>query len=381
MIGFKETLPPIHYSDKKTHLDLYKDSDINPLGLSQTLWWATMMMAFGKDCFNGQMNVYSIILNDLSINDEESLLEYLRTKYSDKVAGTIKTMSYCIKNSVITLDKFEPDDEILILNDHPNENGSICAAKTHYSKKEKEFLHNQCIWCSLNIPDSYYEPLKIPSRNDLINKDPARYLVSGNPGPTGTQWLYENCHLVLLEGTVGSGKTTFAELLEKELVKMGFTVINEGTDKYCKTGIPTKNAVTIIREKFKKLPNKNCVVIVDTCGGNSFDNIFGHSFKGFVIHNVRPNYDERDIEGYLSWSLNNVLARSNCDKNSNFYLNPVSTSIQKCKDIHLKKSEAFIKNIPYGYGSDKSSKRYLDHITKDMSLDSQVKNVITKIGT
>ena len=354
-------LPSQHYSTPTTHLELYQDFNINPFDMPQTLWWATMMMIFGPETFKAQENIYKPLFEELKITNEESLLNYLRIKYSDKIKGTVKVCSFSSKNSVITLDPFEKGESLVVLEDHRNDYGELCATKTHYSVKEKELLNNKCVWCGNCIPDDKWVPLKVPSESDLKNGeiillvekreggfvDPhaaSKQQQQGkkNKNNNNNKVIKGNsdCHLVLLEGTVGSGKTSFSNALEKELLGRGYTVVNESTDKYCKTGIPMNQAVNNVSQaiKNKTKPDKS-VVIIDTCGANITGNkIFNCSFDGYKIHYVRPNFNPSNISGYLSWSLNNVLSRSLHSATTDYWLNKESAGEQVCRQVHKDKA-------------------------------------------
>lgn len=353
-------LPSQHYSTPTTHLDLFTDFNINPFDMPQTLWWATMMMIISPETFKAQENVYKPFFEESGINNESTLLQYLRTKYSSKIEGTVKTCKFSSKNSVITLDPFLPNEKVLVLDNHTNDYGEICATQTHYSEHEKELLHNKCVWCSSIVPDDKWKPLTKPTSNDLINDNYPKLLVEkreggfidphanqkgnnkGNKGNNQKQVIKgtSNCHLVLLEGTVGSGKTTFAQALEKELLTRNYTVINESTDKYCKTGIQMNQAVNNVSNaiKTKSKPN-DCVIIIDTCGANITGNkIFFCTFEGYKIHYYRPNFNPSNINGYLSWSLNNVLSRKHHSNTTDYWLNPESATEKVCRQVHKDKA-------------------------------------------
>ncbi len=362
-------LPSQHYSSLKTHIELYKDFDINPLELPQTLWWATMMCILSESTFKAQENIYKPFFEENNIeSNSESLLKYLRNKYKSQVSGTVKKISFVIKNSIITLEPFNKEDVIYVLEDHLFQ-GNQCSARTHYSESEKKMLGNKCVWCNYVVPESKFSKINI-SKESLVNNDIPRFLVEKrinetqnvqsnsrsnkfktNNYPVNKFYIkgQSDCHLILLEGTVGSGKTTWSIECETQLKKNNYTVINESTDNYCKQGIDMKKAVYSITQSIisKHRPNK-CVVIIDTCGitdswkqvsgatitGNK---IFNCMFENYKIHLVRPNFTS-DVKGYLSWSLNNILSRSLHNKDTLYWLNPVSLNINLCKKIHKDKA-------------------------------------------
>ena len=48
--------------------------------------------------------------------------------------------------------------------------------------------------------------------------------------------------LIVMRGVVGAGKTTISTELQRQIEERNYYCINEGTDKYCKTGMNVKDA-------------------------------------------------------------------------------------------------------------------------------------------
>lgn len=422
-------IPTTHYSEYKTHLDLYQDSFINPFNFSQTLWWATMMMIIGQDTFNAQKNVYKDLLDNLSINTREELLDYLRNNYNQpndtiKLYGNIKFFNNIHAKSVITLLDFEPNEEVYLLKEHPF-NNSLCSTGTFYSKSEKEMLGNKCVWCNSILPDSFYSLYKKTNINLLINNDPLRInqtyskpLVSYSTNLLSNSSLNSNKilnsssysttysttnsslnssnkilksytnssssvnigrHLILLEGTVGSGKTTFANKLYDYFKNSSYSVLIEGTDKYMVTGLTIQAAIHIIRKNLKNAIKNNSIIIIDTCGGNqNVKDIFGVDLSSFILHKIRPNFIETHIPSYLKWSLQNVLNRQMYTSTSDYYLCHQTLGIEKCRQIHRKKAQIFIKQIPkFELLSPKDIEEYEKLLKKEQII--QFENLIKEI--
>jgi len=221
---------------------------------------------------------------------------------------------------------------------------------------------------------------------------------SAQPEPTNTS----TGTLILMKGAVGAGKTTFSNKLQKLIEEKGMTCINEGVDKYCKTGMPIPNALNEIKQKFKSLDYAECattVVIIDTCGDASpnykkmFDYNFSKWTKITVTPNLEHNYDKELIPQYMAWSLRNVLNRELHTSTSDYWLNPESATTKICVDVHSKKCKiVFGKKtkpiIPPEITLYKSAvmaviednaNAYQSHIDKNIDMDNEVQKIMAKI--
>ena len=156
--------------------------------------------------------------------------------------------------------------------------------------------------------------------------------------------------LVILKGVVGCGKSTTAQKIYENVLARGGVCYVEGTDKYCKTGVMTRDAVTMVNQQLFKIEeekNNDMVVVIDTCGeqtGHSVRSIFGLDFSGWKRVDVWPNYYNYDLAGYFAWSLRNVLMRRKPRDNDNHYLNPETAGVHTCIDVHRKKARALFPN-------------------------------------
>lgn len=427
----KGVIPTTHYTETKTHLDLHTDYDVNSLLLPQTLWWATMMAIFGEEYFKANESIYKPFFDDNQINfSTSSLFEYLRKNYNNLVTGKVKISEVNKKQSIITMYDFEEGEQIFLLKDHEKQDGTQCTAQTHYSVIEKNMMQNKCVWCHQTLPESFYEVLTFPTKEDLTNDNPPKFLTvrpnqpietnnirinhnsrpqrghnnyRNNGGQQGHQRNTvsttppKNCFLILLQGTVGSGKTTFADAARVNLESKGYKVFVEGVDKYCKSGMQIKDAVKCVTKTFRTLPRENVVVIIDTCGdrdGEGADKMtyFQYSFSGFTSYKIQPNFDQNQIEEYLSWSLYNVLHRKKSNQNTNYWLNPDSVGAEKCKEIHTNKAKSMLGNnfIEITVEKEKSkiikdiegrAKTYEDFLVKNKTIKNQVQELSNKIPT
>jgi hypothetical protein len=208
--------------------------------------------------------------------------------------------------------------------------------------------------------------------------------------------------LILMKGAVGAGKTTFSNKLQKLVEEKGMTCINEGVDKYCRTGMPMPSALYEIKQKFKSLDYADCattVVIVDTCGDASpnYKNMFGYDFSKWTKITVTPNLEHHCakelIPQYMAWSLRNVLNRELHTSTSDYWLNPESATTKICVNVHSKKCKiVFGKKtkhiIPPDMVLDKSTvmefieenaNAYKTYIDKNIDMDDEVQKIMAKI--
>jgi hypothetical protein len=167
-----------------------------------------------------------------------------------------------------------------------------------------------------------------------------------------------NSMLVIMKGVVGSGKTTFTDLLSAECSKSKVVCIVVGTDKYCKEGYTFPDAITKVKETLlgiNDLPQSDRVIVcIDTCGENS--GTFGVNFDGWQTKNVWVNLERKFLGDYLAWSLRNVLKRDPVSGECNYWLNPEGAGVAKCIEVHTKKARFLFgkKTVPaLGHMTDK----------------------------
>jgi hypothetical protein len=163
--------------------------------------------------------------------------------------------------------------------------------------------------------------------------------------------------LIIMKGTVGCGKSTYSSKIKEHIEKMGGTCLVVGTDKYCKLGMTVPDAISKIKEELLEINelenSKMLVVIIDTCGEkNTGNNIFDINFNDWKKVIFWPNLERSEMEGYLTWTLCNVLRRDKPTYNDNHYLNPTDAGVNTCINVHKKKASALfgnkIPNINYG---------------------------------
>ena len=194
-----------------------------------------------------------------------------------------------------------------------------------------------------------------------------------------------------MRGTVGCGKTTFSDLIEKEIVSKGGLCISVGVDKYCKNGFSIVDAVLKIKAEisaFQSIPGNLKVLVVDSCGEKiEKGNVFGVSLD-WESHELFPNLMKDNLKEYMIWSLRNVLRREMSSPKTNYWLNPQNAGIKICIDVHDKKAKALFGAKATMTLNEKDN---VDLVIKELdekadeyqnkldSPESQVKNYLEKI--
>ncbi len=202
--------------------------------------------------------------------------------------------------------------------------------------------------------------------------------------------------LVMMKGTVGSGKTTYSAKLKEALEAKGYHCTVVGTDKYCKMGTPINEAVSLVKNDILQINlvnEKPIVLIVDTCGDrNNKNELFGFNFSSWKCISVFPNCCRSNMDGYLSWSLRNVLLRCKPTESSSHYLNPETAGINCCLAVHQKKAQLlFGKKIPKislksidcredaVSGLNEKADEYQKYLEKEMVLETEIDKIVNKI--
>jgi hypothetical protein len=199
-------------------------------------------------------------------------------------------------------------------------------------------------------------PITIKTSSDfsLTSVTENKYITESKPtysSYTSSMTSTGSNYIIIMKGTVGSGKTTFANILQKKILRMGVKCICEGIDKYCRIGTkPAKSSKIVERHirKFKEnRTNKLLVLIMDTCEGVNQEHVFNNDLSGWIRIDVIPNLNIEMFDQYMAWSLRNVLIREKANSLSNYWLNPVDVPANKCMEIHNRKaSNIFSKVIP-----------------------------------
>jgi hypothetical protein len=122
--------------------------------------------------------------------------------------------------------------------------------------------------------------------------------------------IVNNCHLIILRGTCGSGKSHFAKLI-KTTFRDKYRIVSENVDKYMAKNISLLKASNYMRRELLNASKyrNNTIVIMETYIGGKHP--FGIKFEGWNLIEYWPNYDEDNKTGYLAWSLVNALKCDN----------------------------------------------------------------------
>ena len=225
---------------------------------------------------------------------------------------------------------------------HKSPTGFDCSPAFMLSQDGMQELKSRgnysCPVCYARLNESYY--VRVPPQ--IESKVPTLYSIRRS----GVKSSDNNRYLIFMRGTVGAGKTTLSNFIQEKYTKLGFTVFNEGTDKYCKSGIQTRQAIGLVKRELSKavlIPSR-CIVIIDTCGEIKSSAPFDINFDGWTTLEIYPNLDRNNLMGYLAWSLTNVLSRGPSGRSTEFYLcpsaKPGQEGINLCKDVHRKKAIA-----------------------------------------
>ncbi len=173
------------------------------------------------------------------------------------------------------------------------------------------------------------------------NQTPDQILVRQQGGQTGT--------LLVLRGTVGAGKSTYAHAAKQYVESKGGKCLIASTDFHCKQGKQMGMAVSLVEQSLMNFLNddhKEKIAVIDVCNErytNGQTMFFNVDFVGWKQIVIFPNLQKDrgqfvNLDGYLAWSLRNVLQRQRPTTSDTHWLNPVDTSEQLCKDVHKKKS-------------------------------------------
>lgn len=144
--------------------------------------------------------------------------------------------------------------------------------------------------------------------------------------------------LVVLCGTVGCGKTTYANKLKELAEADGYYCQIEGADKYCMTGSSIQQAVQQASQALadlQSLDHPKKMVIVDACNERfKKTSLFGVNYSNWNIKRIEVNFSRPHLDDYLAWSLRNVISRQADEA----VLTPDKAGISVCIEVHLKKA-------------------------------------------
>lgn len=205
------------------------------------------------------------------------------------------------------------------------------------------------------LPESYCSQLfsdkQGHGQGQAQNKHPKDQKVQGQAQAQGQRSSGTQGTIVVLRGTVGAGKSTYAHAAKQHVEAKGGKCVIASTDFYCKQGRQMGDAVRMVEQSLRTFlseDHKEKVAVIDVCNEryvNGQTLFFNVDFAGWKQVIVFPNLQKVNgqfvnLDGYLAWSLRNVLQRQRPSVTDTHWLNPIDTSEQLCKDVHKKKSTA-----------------------------------------
>jgi hypothetical protein len=220
---------PTTWNSSLTHSSLYYDARINPLGLSEPIWWALMMTMLG--IFENQRNYYDTALQQLNVSTEKEFIDYIVKEYNDKVNGKVEFLTYHkTPNSIFTLEEFDKSEKIFKLNSHNN-----CRTNTCYSEQEiKDYILDRgCVWCHFKPSMSDFIEIKCKDpeqeiQDKLQTVEPVKSILKPNiaqpQSSTSVPVFVDptiNLYRINMIGLTGSGKSTASEKIKKSIENNG----------------------------------------------------------------------------------------------------------------------------------------------------------------
>ena len=140
-------------------------------------------------------------------------------------------------------------------------------------------------------------------------------------------------------------------------------------------------------------PMKKILIIIDTCGeSTNCKKVFGHDFSKFQQVTYNPNYIATDMDGYMAWTLRNVLQRSSTSTDTPFWLEPKGAGLEICLSVHLKKAQKLfgkkvqspsktnfitIENITAEINA--AADRYALLLSSSKDVDKELENLMKKL--
>jgi len=380
---------PMHFSKTTTHTSLSSDNQINPLGLSEPVWWAVMMSMLGL--FDEQKPYYSNSLEQMGIlSTNDGFLTWFFNTYSEVVKGKIGLETIeSIQQSMFTLDYFEPEEEVFELKEH-NE----CKTKTLYSKTEIEtyIMTGGCVWCKYkplstdlcqvvreNWSDKIFKSMKRTKPIQVINSTISNDSTISNVFSNLKLNVISNKYRINLIGITGSGKSTCADLIKNWVIQKNGIVLIVSADKWSKQNYAGKDLQNKILDEIRKFDafiGDFKVVIMDLCNENKISKeSFGFNFSTytdlyFYPNLYKTNLDQHKFYQYESWCLTNVLSRPLCNSTSNYWLNPESAGVETCIKVHNAKAKGIAKIIHMKKTCDFNEKLSIEDIIQQIKSQS-----------
>lgn len=337
--------------------------EMNILVEPLTLWYA-MCLALNNEMLTTRQLIHCTEaikkdFSDFDVTKPRELLNMMKSKVIPVVHHAIPETSLLDYSCIITLEDISSKGGYRFL-PHMSMTDATCSPMCVLSEEGYIALIGTpqtavCPICYTHLNETNFMKVGVhvpisslqifpPDTENIFMKTDPKPKSKATPISVGVSKSNKKSKLVIMKGTVGSGKTSFSNKIKENIETRGGVCIVEGVDKYCSKGIPFTEAKELIKRellKVKDIDNDLLVVIIDTCGEHdrkwnmvSFD----VDFTGWEKVKMWPNIDRNNIEGYLTWSLRNVLRRGAVNEESQYSLNPVGAGMAKCIEVHQKKT-------------------------------------------
>ena len=147
-------------------------------------------------------------------------------------------------------------------------------------------------------------------------------------------------HVIVLRGSVGAGKSTFAKKLTDHFGPKRVLVLN--TDKWAVDHKQTgRQKILSVENEVRNNTTKD-IMVVDTCNENNsnYNKIFRYKpdKKTVNIYEVFVNFNENiQDRDYIQWTLRNVLERKETTYGCGYWLNPINAPLATSLNVHQDK--------------------------------------------
>jgi hypothetical protein len=347
---------PLPNSGKIETFYNYMNSITDRLGFKKhykpfTLWYAICLATNDELLINKQfIHCQESLDQDFPNIDPKKLLSKM-TDFSDSIEyHKIPVENILDYKCLITLDDISNVGGYRFLS-HSNEIGTICnpiyvLSEDGHEKLLSNINTSVCPICYTKLNKDNFEKVG-PKPNNELNIFSNKINIFGPKNilnrehSKNTDNLSKKGTIIVMKGTVGCGKSTLSTKIKEYVENKGGYCIVEGTDKYCKNGISIQDAVKKVKTKLlevNNINNENIVVVIDTCNERyNKNNVFGINFSQWKQKELWVNYDRNNLDGYLAWTLRNVMRRVKPSINDNYYLNPIDAGIDTCISVHKRK--------------------------------------------
>jgi len=342
------------------------------------IWYAMCIALGNQTVINKQLPHCFEDLKKMSLTPE-SLMDFIKTKLTPVTSHNLQEDSRDDYRCLITLSDTTTTGGLKIYA-HNSLSGVVCAPNSVFSHEGVEGMtQNQslrCPYCYCQLGrHQFFEvgPYIVQDTVEITANYPNVFVFSrvSNARSSSTTTTttttsasspQSNNVIVVLRGTVGSGKSAISSVLKATLEANGKSVVIANTDQYAKSnGGDMRSASDSVKNDIQAGLNNGSVIIIDICNENlNTKNLFGYDLSKCKIVSYYPNIDMKEFnkdkqskftngytDGYMAWTLRNVLQRDASGPSTPYWLNPHGASVKICIDVHTRKAKTlFGGNIP-----------------------------------